>query len=315
MLQLLPALEDNALAKDFFQTIFSDSFYGDEGKPLAGFLDEVGWHNLKQELIALFEKDTNSAYKTTQLLDGLYTSLLGTSKSKVPQSKTESLNILNTLADRLEKNIEAWDKNNQKNYYFSYGSSRVDIYTQRIELIISILDRCFPLFKSEALNHLVHYFANTEKYYSLHEVLIPILEHYGKLTDRNIPKNPAIKQLTTLILKKLKDHTERPIQFPQDWEMTANWQCECKDCLVLKAFLREANEKSLQVKMGKERRKHLHRIIDQYVIDLTHETIRQGSPFTLVFEKNRKSFEQKEKIWQKELKIFSHYKSMLGPEA
>jgi hypothetical protein len=51
----------------------------------------------------------------------------------------------------------------------------------------------------------------------------------------------------------------------------------------------------------------MHSIINQHVIDLSHETLRQGSPYTLVFEKNRNSYAVKEKLWQQELKVLSDF--------
>ena len=311
MLKLIPDLQDDVLAKDFLQTIFSRSLYGDEGKSLVVFLDAIGWKNVEQELMAVFEQSTQSACKMVQLLEGMYTSLAENKNTKSTQSTTQKLSILKSLADRLANNIESWDKTSRDHYYFGYGDSANKTYMERIELIISLIERCFSLFKIQALNSLVQYFANTEKHYPLHGVLIPILEHYGKSADQIDQTNPAVKYLISLILTTLKNHTEKPIQIPRHWKMKADWQCECKDCLMLKEFLHDAKEKTLQVKMGKERRKHMHRTIDQHVIDLSHETIRQGSPFTLVFEKNRKSFEQKEKIWQKELTIFNEYNLML----
>jgi hypothetical protein len=51
----------------------------------------------------------------------------------------------------------------------------------------------------------------------------------------------------------------------------------------------------------------MHNIINQHVTDLSHETLRRGSPYTLMLEKNRNSYMVKEKLWQKELKVLTTF--------
>jgi hypothetical protein len=299
MLKLLPALADEDLAREFFQSIFSQCFYGDEGKALAGFLDALGWETFEPELIALFAGDTDTAYKKVRLLKELYENLT--------QADVGKTAILKLLAERVSNHIDTWDKASRNRYYFHPVDKEKTESEKRIELIRWLIEDCFSLFTPEALNRLITYFTSTEKYYPLHEVLLPLLEHYKTSVGNELPANPAIEQFVTSILAILRSHTRAPIEVPTHWKMDAVWKCDCKDCVVLKGFLRDPSEKTLHVKMAKERRKHMHNIINAHVIDVTHETIRKGSPYTLVFEKNRNSYAEKQRLWQKELEILTDF--------
>ena len=51
----------------------------------------------------------------------------------------------------------------------------------------------------------------------------------------------------------------------------------------------------------KERRRHLHHMIDRHRLDMTHVTERVGSPQTLVCTKDRRTFDRRMKQYQDEI--------------
>jgi hypothetical protein len=53
--------------------------------------------------------------------------------------------------------------------------------------------------------------------------------------------------------------------------------------------------------MNKQRRSHLHGIIDRYRLDMTHVTERVGSPQTLVCTKDRRTFDRRMKQYRDEI--------------
>lgn len=304
MLQSLAELQDESLAKDFFQKIFNDCCYGDEGPALASFLDTMGWKKFEPELNALFANEKGSTEKMGKLLKGLYKNIASN------DDNVEKIEILETLAEHLVNNIALWDKDNYRDFYFDlidYDDTKSKSHQKRINIIRSLLEDCFPLFAENTLNNLINYFTSTEDRYPLHGVLIPLLEYYKNSVGNEISSNPAIEQLVKSIIDILKNRTSSPIKIPDDWKMSAKWQCDCKDCLILKDFLKNPLEKSMNIKMAKNRRQHMHQVIDRNVVDVSHQTIRKGSPYTLVFEKNRNSFQEKERLWQKELKTLTDF--------
>jgi hypothetical protein len=306
MLDLLPALQDEAMAREFFRAIFVHALYGDEGKALAGFLDAMGWKNFAQDLIALFERSSGPADKMVRLLKELYGNITDTETTGLSPAVSEKLDILKQVAECIPEKIKTWDNTGRTHYYFE-NDAKNTADNKRMELIRSVTKDCFTLFSEQASNDLICYFTTTENIYSLHDVLIPLLQYYAQSGDEDFPINPAIEKFVQSLVDILREHTRSPIQIPNHWKMQASWKCDCKDCLLLKEFLKNPVEKSLHVKMAKERRRHMHTIINQHVTDLSHETLRRGSPYTLIFEKNRNSYAVKEKLWQKELKVLTTF--------
>lgn len=75
-----------------------------------------------------------------------------------------------------------------------------------------------------------------------------------------------------------------------DWSIRTALPCKCKDCLVLKEFLTGSTRRTYVWPLAKDRRQHIHQIIDGSGLPVTHETLRQGSPQKLVLEKTEELF-------------------------
>ena len=84
-----------------------------------------------------------------------------------------------------------------------------------------------------------------------------------------------------------------PPEAPSDWTTAANVSCPCQHCVKLRAFCEDPVVRVARYPLRKELRKHLHRIIDEHRLDLSHETERRGRPFTLVCTKNRASYKRR----------------------
>ena len=84
-----------------------------------------------------------------------------------------------------------------------------------------------------------------------------------------------------------------PPEAPRDWAIAANLSCACKHCVKLAAFCEDPVARMARYPLRTELRKHLHRIIDEHRLDMSHETERRGRPFTLVCTKNRASYKRR----------------------
>ena len=84
-----------------------------------------------------------------------------------------------------------------------------------------------------------------------------------------------------------------PPEAPRDWVIAANVSCPCGHCVKLRAFCGDPVARVARYPLRQELRKHLHRIIDEHGLDLSHETERRGRPFTLVCTKNRASYRRR----------------------
>ncbi len=85
--------------------------------------------------------------------------------------------------------------------------------------------------------------------------------------------------------REMVKETSKPIVVP-NWRRSDKTGCSCRDCTPLNAFLASDTE-TISFKMGKDRRLHLHRKMNQ-MSDLSHETDRGGNIGTLVIRKTSK---------------------------
>jgi hypothetical protein len=77
--------------------------------------------------------------------------------------------------------------------------------------------------------------------------------------------------------------------------------CSCPDCRELQDFSLDPLERIHRFRVKKDRRQHLHNMIDKHRLDMTHITDRVGSPQTLVCTKDRRTFDRRMKEYKNEI--------------
>lgn len=95
--------------------------------------------------------------------------------------------------------------------------------------------------------------------------------------------------LRKVCLERLAGLASRPSRAPDDWSIDFALRCSCEDCKALGGFLR-SNLTALDLPLGKERREHLHVLIDNAGLPVLHATRREGRPYTLQLRKDRNLF-------------------------
>ena len=107
--------------------------------------------------------------------------------------------------------------------------------------------------------------------------------------EKGFAGSEAYRLLWRHAADSLLGRSATPPQTPQDWVVEARVTCDCELCTALMAFCQDPVARVRRFPLRKELRKHLHRQIDQYRLDMSHVTERRGSPYTLVCTKNRAS--------------------------
>jgi hypothetical protein len=97
---------------------------------------------------------------------------------------------------------------------------------------------------------------------------------------------------------------------PTDHRRPAKFSCNCSDCSELSSFLANPGESVHRFAVRKERRRHLHQIIERHKCDLTHVTERRGSPYTLVCTKTTASYEAARQIHERDKKYLTRLKAL-----
>ncbi|WP_437649321.1 2OG-Fe(II) oxygenase [Sorangium sp. So ce362] len=77
-----------------------------------------------------------------------------------------------------------------------------------------------------------------------------------------------------------------------DWSIEPPSGCTCDLCKGLSVFLRDRGRIEHAWPLAKERRRHIHDVIELHRLPLTHTTIRSGRPQTLVLTKQKALFER-----------------------
>lgn len=86
--------------------------------------------------------------------------------------------------------------------------------------------------------------------------------------------------------------SETPPVPPTNWAQSVTLTGRNEDERELQAFARDPVRREHRFRVKKERRQHLHQLIDRHGLDMTHVTERKGSPQTLVCTKTRWTFER-----------------------
>jgi hypothetical protein len=111
----------------------------------------------------------------------------------------------------------------------------------------------------------------------------------------------SVRHLWTSAAEFLLRCSEIPPEQPSDWRLNVKLSCSCPDCRELQSFARDPAERVHRFRVKKERRRHLHNMIDRDRLDMTHVTERVGSPQTLVCTKDRRTFDRRMEQYQDQI--------------
>jgi hypothetical protein len=83
---------------------------------------------------------------------------------------------------------------------------------------------------------------------------------------------------------RLRAIAEAPPRREDDWSLPYDGACRCRDCATLESFL-VSPERDLDWPLNKERRRHIHGVLEDGALPVRHTTLRRGSPLTLQLRK------------------------------
>ncbi len=125
---------------------------------------------------------------------------------------------------------------------------------------------------------------------------LPLMSAGALLQRCREARTPAATRalgLQTLYLHVV-DSLERAVaargRSPDDWSIEPPSGCKCELCKELSTFLRDRARIQYAWPLAKERRRHIHGILDRHGLPVTHTTVRRGSPQTLVLTKQKTLF-------------------------
>ncbi len=96
-----------------------------------------------------------------------------------------------------------------------------------------------------------------------------------------------------------------PARTKDDWSIVAPSRCACTLCATLARFLVAPDQVRFEWPLAKDRRAHIHGMVDAHDLPVSHTTRRAGRPFTLVLMKTDALFERdavERGFWRSELR-------------
>ena len=123
-----------------------------------------------------------------------------------------------------------------------------------------------------------------------HEIYLPISTAKLLIELKGVKISDNLRQsLASSATARLSEIISRQ-RAANDWSIHMLPPCKCKDCKILKEFLSSTSTQSYVWPLAKDRRQHIHQIIDGSALPVTHVTRREGSPHKLVLKKTEELF-------------------------
>jgi len=89
--------------------------------------------------------------------------------------------------------------------------------------------------------------------------------------------------------------------------------CTCAECFDLNAFLKSPDEETRRFPRRQQIRRHMHSQIERHRCDLTHVTVREGSPQTLVCTKTNASHDRRLAQFSIDTQLLLEMEELGGP--
>ncbi len=116
----------------------------------------------------------------------------------------------------------------------------------------------------------------------------------------------GLHRLYRHVVDSIERSLAAPERDPGDWSIEPPVSCACVLCEELSAFLRARERIRHPWPLAKDARRHVHGILDHNRLPVSHKTIRQGRPYTLVLTKTNELFkrDKAERARQRELLVW-----------
>ncbi|MBT7445129.1 MAG: 2OG-Fe(II) oxygenase [Methylococcales bacterium] len=170
--------------------------------------------------------------------------------------------------------------------------------------ISGVLLLCRLANKQSLHDEVMHYVQQSQHIYpalELAELALDLSPEY---------KLPLFRQwqfstLLVAVMDTLTVEVQSGLRKANDWSIWEKGNCSCADCVELMAFLQSSDMRTKRWPIGKERRRHIHHIIDRLVLPVTHHTERVGSPHQLMLKKTDLLFTQAKARFMRCKKVLS----------
>jgi hypothetical protein len=128
------------------------------------------------------------------------------------------------------------------------------------------------------------------RHFGLDNVLVPAIKSLLAARRRN---DPAFDAVYAACVTHLKTRIAEPLEAPQDWTRPSGISCKCQHCSQLSTFLADPGRENWTLRAAQQIRTHVESEIRRATADVNTETLRKGSPHSLIAVKNQASYKRR----------------------
>lgn len=280
MLNLLNRLQDSTLIERFISKILINTYDGTENEVLTAVLPILEKKQISDLFSSLIRTNMKDHYdKCLSLIRNLLEQ-----KNKMPslskvipqmaQTAVASLKDVNPRSQSTSPDWKEWRKVLEKSNFVES------------EFIVELWDILIKLNAADLEEEAAAVIISHPSIFDPGKSIIPAIEKIIRGHQCH-----SIVKLWQHSSEFLLQRSEYPLQPPKDWRQEVILSCKCEDCKELQTFVSEPSSQIYRFPVGKERRQHLHNMIDSNRLEMTHLTERVGRPFTLVCTKTREKYD------------------------
>ncbi|HNF12667.1 MAG TPA: hypothetical protein PK453_03290 [Leptospiraceae bacterium] len=307
MLSSLNILSDADLTKEFFREVLAFSYGKGSAKNISESLYHHGIENFNDELRIFVRADSDKL--KTDFPELLFYLVQSAEKSPKGMKTCRGLgrDYLSSLskADRKISERKGGKKAMPQNEEDEPEAHPARNFS--LEGVCFTLVSLIRLDSENLIGKIIKHFIKYPKIYSAEKLLAPALL---KMEGDVLKKSDSLQSLSRYCIEILKEKSVPPRE-PSDWRQETVIQCSCRDCQALNQFIQDPDLKIFKISASKDRRRHLHRQVDNYNCDMTHVTDRKTSPETLIFTKTTRAYDRKMKIADTNQKLLSGLRKKL----
>ena len=152
--------------------------------------------------------------------------------------------------------------------------------------LVAVVDRVDAGLAKHAAAHILAW----PRHFGLDTVLVPAIKSLLAARHRG---GPAFDAVHAACVTHLKTRIAEPLEAPQDWTRPSSISCKCQHCSQLTTFLADPGRENWTLRAAQQIRTHVESEIRRATADVNTETLRKGSPHSLIAVKNQASYKRR----------------------
>ena len=288
--KLLCRLDDPALMRRFLSEVLPNNGSAELHREFAKLGRRHGLRGFEAELAQAID----AASQATLLRNAKLLHLL----CRQPDHDKGDAAVCTRLCKNAVAALERFDGRPPEN---AWEVGRLD----RTALLVTLVNAMLEIGVKGPLRNLIDHTLAHQEQYDLTDTHLAAIFKLAPRLEALSPPDRAITHWLSACRRELRTRTARAPQAPSDYRRDSRLSCKCTDCCVLGRFLADPDERECRMPLSKDRRRHLHGIIERNRCDVTHVTERKGRPFTLVCTKTTASYQRACKTFERDQRNLS----------